>query len=181
MDLRTTSSYAAALRPTLRSQVFRAAPLRLLWLPVHYAVIVLGTLTIARGWLVLPLELLLSMVIGSSFAGLTFVGHEALHGAIVRHRFLRRLVGRLGFLPFAVPPRLWEAWHNRVHHGNTNRAGTDPDTYPTLSEYRGSAMLRRVTDWLAPGRRRWGGAFSFLIGFTVQSSHMLLTARRREF
>ena len=181
MKLRTTSSYAAALRPALRGQVFRPAPLRLLWLPVHYAVIALGTLTIAYSWLPLPLELLLSLVIGASFAGLTFVGHEALHGAIVRNRFVRRLVGRLGFLPFAVPPRLWEAWHNRVHHGNTNRAGVDPDTYPTLSEYHGSATLRRVTDWLAPGRSRLSGAFSLLVGFSVQSSHMLLVARSRQF
>lgn len=181
MKLRTTSSYAAALRPALGSQVFRPAPLRLLWLPVHYAVIVLGTVVIAHGWLPLPLELLLSLLIGSSFAGLTFVGHEALHGAIVRSRGLRRLVGRLGFLPFVVTPRLWEAWHNRVHHGNTNRPGVDPDTYPTLAEYQGSAALRRVTDWLAPGRGRVTGAVSLLIGFSVQSMHMLLVARRRGF
>jgi fatty acid desaturase len=181
MELRTTSSYATALRPGLRSQVFRAVPLRLLWLPIHYAVIALGMVTIHRGWLALPLELLLSLVMGASFAGLTFVAHEALHGAIVRNRLVRRLVGRLGFLPFAVPPRLWEAWHNRVHHGNTNRPGTDPDTYPTLSEYRGSALLRRTTDWLSPGRSRLAGVISLLVGFSVQSSHMLLAARRREF
>lgn len=179
--LRTTSSYAAELRPLLRPQVFLPAPLRLLWLPVHYAVIVLGTLAIARSWLPLPLQLVVSLLIGASFAGLTFVGHEALHGALVRNRPLRRLLGRLGFLPFAVPPSLWEAWHNRVHHGNTNRAGVDPDAYPSLAEYSGSRSLRRVTDWLAPGRSRLAGAFSLLVGFTVQSSHMLLTAKRRGF
>jgi fatty acid desaturase len=150
-------------------------------LPVHYAVIVVCTLTIAYGWLPWPLELFCSLFIGASFAGLTFVAHEALHGAIVRNRFARRLVGRLGFLPFAVTPRLWEAWHNRVHHGNTNRPGVDPDTYPTLAEYQQSAMLRRITDWLAPGRSRLAGVISLLIGFSVQSTHMLLTARSRQF
>lgn len=181
MKLRTTSSYAAALRPLLRSQVFRPAPLRLLWLPVHYAVIAVGTLAIAHDWLPLALKLVASLVMGASFAGLTFVGHEALHGALVRSRGLRRWIGRLGFLPFAVPPRLWEAWHNRVHHGHTNRPGVDPDTYPTLAEYRGSRALQRATDWVAPGRSRLAGAFSLLMGFSVQSSHMLLTSRSREF
>ena len=181
MNLHTTSSYAAQLRPRLPSQVFSPAPLRLLWLPVHCAVIVGGTLVTAHGWLWWPLQLALSLLIGTSFAGLTFVAHEALHGSIVRSLRWRRLIGRVGFLPFCVPPRLWESWHNRVHHGNTNYPGSDPDAYPTYAEYEGSASVRRITDWLAPGRRRAAGAFSFLIGFSVQSSHMLLTAARRGY
>ncbi|MDF3070306.1 MAG: fatty acid desaturase [Polyangiaceae bacterium] len=161
--------------------MFAAAPMRLLWLPVHYGVIAVGAFVIANNWLPLPLELLLSLVMGASFAGLTFVGHEALHGAIVRNLRLRRIVGQLGFLPFAVSPALWEAWHNRVHHGHTNHCGVDPDAYPSLSEYNNSAALRRVTDWLAPGRKRVAGIFSLLVGFTIQSTHMLLVARRRNF
>ncbi|HVY28244.1 MAG TPA: acyl-CoA desaturase [Polyangiaceae bacterium] len=153
----------------------------MLWLPFHYLVIGLGSLAIARGWLPWPARLALSLLMGVSFAGLTFVAHEALHGSIVRGRRLRRAIGRLGFLPFCVPPRLWEAWHNRVHHGHTNHPGSDPDAYPTLAEYEGSPAVRRVTDWLAPGRRRVAGVFSLLVGFSVQSSHMLLTAARRGY
>ncbi len=181
MKLYSTSSYAAQLRPRLPSHVFRPAPLRLLWLPFHYAVVIVGAFVIARGWLSWPAQLALSALIGASFAGLTFVAHEALHGSIVRSRRWRRVIGRLGFLPFCVPPRLWESWHNRVHHGHTNHPGSDPDAYPTLAEYEGSRAVRRVTDWVAPGRRRAGGAFSLLVGFSVQSSHMLLTAARRGF
>jgi len=161
--------------------MFRPNPLRLLWLPVHYAVVALATLAIAGGSLPLWCELVLSSLIGASFAGLTFVAHEALHGAIVRNRPLRRLIGWLGFLPFAVSPRLWEAWHNRVHHGNTNKPDIDPDAYPTLAAYNRSALLRRMTDWVAPGRRRLAGVFSLLVGFSVQSCHMLLAARRQKF
>lgn len=181
VKLLTTSSYAAVLRPALKPRIFSPAPLRLLWLPVHYAVLAFGGLVIVRNALPLPLQVVVSLLIGASFAGLTFVGHEALHGAIVRGRTLRRIVGRLGFLPFCVPPSLWEAWHNRVHHGNTNRSGVDPDTYPTLAEYNGSALLRRATDWVSPGRSRVAGIFSLLVGFSIQSSHMLLTAKRRKF
>jgi fatty acid desaturase len=113
---------------------------------------------------------------GCSFAGLTFLAHETLHGAIVRHRGLRRAIGWLGFLPFTVSPRLWEAWHNQVHHGNTNRPGVDPDAYPTLKEYQQSRVVRNVTEW-AIGRGKLRGALSLLFGFTVQSVHMLLDAR----
>jgi fatty acid desaturase len=80
-------------------------------------------------------------------------------------------------MPFAISPRLWEAWHNRVHHGSTNHPGVDPDTYPTLREYRQSRRLRWVTDWFSPGRGRIAGAFSLLIGFSIQSSHMLVAGR----
>jgi fatty acid desaturase len=121
---------------------------------------------------------LLSLVIGASFAGLTFVSHEALHGALMRGKVPRRIVGWLGFVPFAVSPRLWEAWHNRVHHGNTNRSGVDPDAYPTLQEYRASRAVRWVTNWVAPGRSRLAGGLSLLFGFSVQSAHVLLSARK---
>jgi fatty acid desaturase len=128
-------------------------------------------------WFVKPL---LSLVIGCSFAGLTFLGHEALHGAVVRSKKLRRVVGWVGFLPFAVSPRLWEAWHNRVHHHHTNQPGEDPDAYPTLQEYRKSPVVRAVTEW-APGRKRLRGALSLLVGFSIQSVHMLFDARRRKW
>jgi fatty acid desaturase len=128
-------------------------------------------------WFVKPL---LSLVMGCSFAGLTFLGHEALHGAVVRSKKLRRVVGWVGFLPFAVSPRLWEAWHNRVHHHHTNQPGEDPDAYPTLQEYRKSPVVRAVTEW-APGRKRLRGALSLLVGFSIQSVHMLFDARRRKW
>ncbi len=116
-----------------------------------------------------------------SFGGLTFLGHETLHGAVVHQRLVRRLVGFLGFLPFVISPRLWIAWHNQVHHGNTNRPGADPDAYPTLDEYDQSRSVRIATDYGAPGRRRLRGALSLLIGFTVQSTHMLFVAGKRHY
>jgi fatty acid desaturase len=128
-------------------------------------------------WFIKPL---LSLVMGCSFAGLTFLGHEALHGAVVRGKGLRRLVGWIGFLPFVVSPRLWEAWHNRVHHHHANQPGQDPDAYPTLDEYRQSPLVRAVTEW-GPGQKRLRGALSLMFGFSVQSLHMLVEARRRDW
>jgi fatty acid desaturase len=175
------AAYAREIRPLLRPGVFAPAHSRLLWLPTHLGLIGLLTTVLARHWLPLWLAPVLSLVIGMSFAGLTFLGHETLHGAVVRQRTLRHVVGFLGFLPFVTSPRLWVAWHNKVHHGNTNRAGVDPDAYPTLAEYDHSRSVRIATDYGAPGRRRLRGALSLLIGFSVQSSHMLLVAGKRAY
>jgi fatty acid desaturase len=178
MNLKTISNYASELRPLLSRRAFAPARSRLLWLPVHLLVIAAATAAIALGWVSWPSALGLSLVIGASFAGLTFVGHEALHGALVRGKTLRRIVGWLGFLPFTVSPRLWEAWHNRVHHGNTNRAGLDPDAYPTLGQYQGSRATQRGIDWVAPGRNRLAGTFSLFFGFSVHSIDVLVTAAK---
>ncbi|HYQ31275.1 MAG TPA: fatty acid desaturase [Polyangiaceae bacterium] len=176
----TIASYARELRPHLKRGVFRPARSRLWWLPVHLTVVSSCLIALQQHWLPWWAAPLLSLLIGMAFAGLTFLGHETLHGAIVRQPHLRYLVGWIGFLPFVVSPRLWTAWHNRVHHGNTQRAGQDPDAYPTLREYRQSRAVRLATQ-LAPGRGRLRGASTPLIGFSVQSIHMLCAARARGF
>jgi len=176
----TIASYVRVLRPRLKRGAFQPARSRLWWLPAHLAIITLCCSALQQRvvpWLAAPL---LSLIIGVCFAGLTFLGHETLHGAIVRGPRLRYLVGWIGFLPFVVSPRLWVAWHNRVHHGNTQHEGKDPDAYPTLREYWQSRAIRVATQ-VAPGLRRLRGASTPLIGFSVQSSHMLLAARARGF
>lgn len=180
VQTRPASTYTHEIRPLLSREDFAPARIRLLWIPVHLSVLVGGALVLSvfqLPWFLLPL---ISLVMGCSFAGLTFLGHETLHGAVVRGKKLRRTIGWLGFLPFVVSPRLWEAWHNRVHHQNTNRPGQDPDAYPTLEEYRNSPVVRAVTEW-APGRKRLRGVLSLLVGFTIQSAHMLFDARRRKW
>lgn len=181
MELRPLSSYVRELRAVLPSEMFAPARSRLLWLPANLAVIVAATWAVASGAIPWPLVPLVSIVIGVAFAGLTFLAHETLHGAVVKGRRLRRVVGWIGLLPFVVSPRLWIAWHNRQHHGNTNVAGVDPDMYPVLREYQESRLLRAVTDRFALGGRRWTGVLSLLFGYTGQSTQMLLTARRRGF
>jgi fatty acid desaturase len=117
-------------------------------------------------------------VIGISFACLTFVAHETLHGGIVRGRAFQRIVGWIGFLPFVLSPQLWVAWHNRAHHANTGLPD-DPDEYPTLERYRASRSTRFSVDAFSLGGRRWRGALSLVLGFTVQSADQLLRAKTR--
>jgi len=175
------ASYAREIKPLLRPGAFAAARSRLLWLPVHLGIIGLSVTALTEHWLPWALAPLLSLLIGVCFSGLTFLGHETLHGAVVRGTRLRHCVGWVGFLAFVVSPRFWVAWHNRVHHGNTNIADVDPDAYPTLAAYRESRAVRIATDYAAPGRNSVRGAISLLIGFSIQSLHMLLVSRSRGY
>lgn len=158
------------------ADVFEPATSRLIWLPVHVALIAAGTVLVASG---IPVwaSLLTSLAIGVSFAGLAFVAHEALHGALCRRRRLRKFVGFVGFLPFCISPRLWIAWHNRVHHGATNHVGRDPDAIASIDEYR-NRLGTRVS---ANIQRTTRGVVTLLIGFTVQSSHTLLVAQKKNY
>ena len=182
MTPRPISDYARVLRPLLPADLFDPVPARLGWLAFHGAVVVGAMALIAGGVGGWPIAAALSIVIGHGFAGLAFVGHEVLHGAVVRAPGRRRLVGWLAFLPFAVSPRLWVVWHNQVHHGYTMKQGVDPDSYPTLAEWRASRAIRLI-EHASLGRGNWAGALSLLIGFPAQSLQMLirLGGDRRHF
>ena len=174
------SHYVHAMKPDLPAGVFAHATSRLAFIPVHLAVITLAITAISSGWVPWPLVPLLSLVIGASFAGLTFVGHELMHGAIIRGNRRKRLIGWLTFLPFTLSPRLWNAWHNRIHHARTNFAD-DPDGYPTFERYQADGRARFSVDMFSLGGRRKRGVLSLLLGFTVQSTHQLFLARSRGY
>jgi fatty acid desaturase len=179
-DLLHRSAYVHALRLDLPAAAYEPATSRLLFVPWHVAVIVVAMIAVARGWVPWPVVPFVSLLIGASFACLTFVAHEAAHGGIVRGRAARYAVCWIGFLPFLLSPRLWMAWHDRVHHANAN-AVADPDMYPTLAEYRASRRVRFFVDAFSLGGRRWRGALSLVLGFSIQSAHQLVAARRYGF
>jgi fatty acid desaturase len=174
------ADYVRVLRSELSPESFNPATSRALLVPLCLAVIAAATIGVATEvvpWFTLPL---ISLVIGVSFACLTFVAHEAVHGGIVRGRVARHVIGWLGFLPFTVSPRLWAAWHDRVHHATANVPG-DPDMYPTLEEYNASRRIRFFLQAFSLGCRRWRGGLSLILGFTVQSAHQLIVSRQRQF
>lgn len=169
--------YVREIRPELPAGVFERARSRLAFIPVHLAVIALAIAAIGRGWVPWFAVPLLSVVIGASFAGLTFVAHELLHGAIIGGKRGPHVLGWLTLLPFTLSPRLWKAWHNRVHHASTNLPD-DPDAYPMLARYQASGGARFSVDAFSLGGRRLRGVLCLLLGFTVQSVHQLVIARR---
>jgi fatty acid desaturase len=178
MELITVAAYARQIRPHLPGAAFAPARSRALWVPVHYAIIAGLTWALASHRIPWPAWPLVSIAIGGSMAGVTFVAHEALHGGVVRGRGLIRLIGWLGFLPFCISPQLWMAWHNRVHHNHCGQPGIDPDMYPTLAEYRGQRRARIMADYFGLGRRQLRGIASLMFGLSGQSLQVMISARR---
>lgn len=177
-ELMAIAAYARAVKPHLPASVFAPARSRVLWVPVHYAIIAALTWALATGHVPWPLWPVVSIVIGFCMAGVTFVGHETLHGGVVRGRTAIRVVGWLGFLPFVVSPQLWMAWHNRVHHNHCGQPGVDTDMYPTLEDYNARRSSQIMADYFGIGRRRMIGFMSLLFGFTGQSTQILFKAQK---
>lgn len=125
----------------------------MIWLPIHFAVVTLGTYVLAIRVLPWPIVPLISLVIGMSFAGLMFVGHELLHGALVRGRWnwLRPLAGWIYFAPFALSQQLWVVWHNRVHHATTNKLG---NCTPDFLDH-AAVLVRDQASTSSAWRRSW--------------------------
>jgi fatty acid desaturase len=181
MELRDITTYVRAVRPVLPESAFEPARSRLLWLPINAAVIATIAWALATGHLPAPLWPVASVVIGVCMAAVAFLGHETLHGAIVRGRLAIRVVGWFCLLPFTVSPTLWTAWHNRVHHNQCAQPGKDPDMYPTLGEYETNSGARIMADYFGLGSRRFASLLSLFVGFTGQSQQMLWQARTHGF
>jgi len=168
------SRYVGELRAELPDSIFEPAHSRLALIPLYLAISVAAIAAIAMHLVPWPLVPLVSIAIGACFACMTFVAHETLHGGTVRDKRWQLLVGWIGFLPFTLSPRLWIAWHNREHHGNTNLPG-DPDCYATIERYGDRRSTRFSVDMFSLGGRRWRGALSLVLGFTVQSVGQLFS------
>lgn len=179
MELRPIATYAKALRPELPAKVFEPATSRVLWLPFHAAVISSIAWALVSGYVPAALWPVASIVIGVSLSGIVFLGHETLHGGVIRGRWAIKIVGWFSMLPFTLSPTLWTGWHNRVHHNHCAQPGKDPDMYPTLIEYQTQRTARIMADHFGLGRRRLMSILSLLFGFTGQSQQMLWKARER--
>ncbi|MCH2110770.1 MAG: fatty acid desaturase [Polyangiaceae bacterium] len=123
----------------------------------------------------------LALPLGFAFGGLAFVAHETLHGAVVRNRSWRYLIGYFSFLPFCISPRVWMTWHNRVHHAHTNQGEKDPDAYPRLKQYLEQTSVRIPVLWGALRSRKKRGLLTLLLGFSLQSLQVHLSAWSRGY
>ena len=134
--------YAQELRRRLPPHFFQPVPYRALGILPYAAIAFAGTLLIAVGDLSLLGKVGVGVVIGMAYGSLGFLGHEILHGGVVRQAWLRDLLGGICMMPAAIAPMLWRQWHNVEHHGNTQILGEDPDASATLEQYHKRRDLR---------------------------------------
>ncbi|MCP9914902.1 fatty acid desaturase family protein [Cyanobium sp. ATX 6F1] len=124
------AAVARALRPRLPASAFSTNPDRLGLVAINLAILALGWVMADRldQWPALARLAFLpfALVMGNSVVVLLFSTHDLLHGRSLKGRAWRRLVGLAGLAMLWMPPSLWQAVHNREHHGHTN-ALADPD------------------------------------------------------
>ena len=170
--------YAREVRPHLPARAFQPAPGRLLWLPVHVGIIVAMALWVVRGAPPWYVAVACAVVAGHSWGCLGFLAHETLHHAVVRSRWVERVVGYAGFAPYCLSPSLWSVWHNQAHHGNTGRPVADPDGYGTLGFWRKNRVVR-ILETLAPGSGYPRSAAFLFVWFSIHSLLVLVFHSQR--
>ncbi len=160
------------IRPDLPADAFALHPWRLLLGLPLVAAIAGGSVAVVVAPLPWYAALVLSVGIGVLYASLFFFGHEVGHGAVIRSRGGRTAVLYVSCLVYMLSPHLWQIWHNHAHHGHTNMAEHDPDTFGTLEQFsrnRYSQLLARF----APGSGHWLSALYLPTFFTLHSHGVL--------
>lgn len=114
------------------------------------------------------LKLGLSIFMGVLIGGGAFLGHEVIHGAIVKGKKQQDILGSIGFAPFLISPTYWRFWHNNLHHGNTQLLYKDPDAFPTLMVWKRSKFMKWVFD-KTPGSGTIASYFYFFYWFSFQA------------
>ncbi len=160
------------IRTDLPAAAFDLHPRRLvLGIPL-VAVIAAGSVAVVGAPLPWYAALPISMALGVLYASLFFFGHEVGHGAVIRSRRGRSAVLYVTCLIYMLSPHLWLIWHNHAHHGHTNMADHDPDTFGTLEQWSrnpDSQLLARF----APGSGHWLSILYLPLFFTLQSHGVL--------
>lgn len=124
------AEYAKILRPLLPPEAFAPDPSKLVILLINLVILLLGWAIAAQldrwpGYL-LVLYLPLALIMGNSVIVLLFSSHDLMHGGVTRKSDLIRMISLPGLAMLWMPPTLWKAVHNRVHHNKTNTLA-DPD------------------------------------------------------
>lgn len=174
----SVQQYAREVRRHLAPRALQRTPSRLLWLPLHLAIIVTLAVYVVRAAPPWYVALMCAVVAGHSWGCLGFLAHEALHHALVKSPWVEKIVGYAGFGPYMLSPTLWTAWHNQAHHGNTGKPIADPDGFGTVRFWEKSSVVRTL-EKLSPGSGyKRSGAF-LLTWFSLHSALVLVFHSQR--
>lgn len=168
LELKSLGEYNREVSKSLPKKTFKREPMRLKY-GVLFSSLIIGivylNLTYELAWYIkLPMAILMGICLG----GNTFLGHEILHGAIVKNKKLQTFLGFIAFTPFLISPTYWRFWHNTLHHGNTQLLYKDPDAFPTMMVWKRSKFMQFVFP-LSPGSGYLRSYLYFFYWFSFQA------------
>jgi fatty acid desaturase len=170
-ELHPIGWYAQRVAPHLPKEAFKPVPQRL-WGGLAFLLLTASSIvTIGLADLPWYANLALSFLVGTGFAGLGFLGHEILHGTVVKNARLRDFLGAIAFAQFNLGPKLWRKWHNMEHHAHTQEDHIDPDAWATMEELYRRPFMRwvyRLPFWV----RSLANFTSFTLFFTIHGALM---------
>lgn len=170
-ELKTFGWYAAKISPTLPKKAFEPVPTRLLGGLAYLLVVIVSLFVLIKFQLSPIIATGLAVVLGFSYASMGFLGHEILHGTVIKTPWLRNFLGAIFFWPLCTGPRLWRKWHNFEHHVHTQDESKDPDAWPTVQKATKNWIVRLV--YKLPLRIRSFFGFLFLtFQFSLHSLNM---------
>ena len=114
------------------------------------------------------LKLGLSVLVGYCWALSGLIGHELMHGSIVRSKKWQNFLGFFCFQPFLISPTFWRHWHNNLHHSYTQKIIMDPDAYPTYRIYKQSRFIQWMYKY-TPGSGYLRSYLYFFFWFTFNA------------
>ncbi|MDB4897295.1 MAG: fatty acid desaturase family protein [Firmicutes bacterium] len=170
-ELHSIGWYSSQITPRLPKQVFKPVPQRLWGGLVYMLLTIAGIWAIAAHQFSPWVNLAIALGLGQTMAGLGFLGHEVLHGTVVKTAWLRDLIGCICFAQFNLGAKLWRKWHNMEHHAHTQDEDTDPDAWATMEKLYKRPLLRWIYK-LPPGFRAFFNFASFSLFFSIHSSLM---------
>jgi fatty acid desaturase len=164
------------VRAEVPADTFARRPQRSAFLlPLVAAIVLISLASVRAPW---PLQLLLTVVLGNLYGSLMFLSHEIGHGSVVRSRRLQRVLMYPGCAIFLLSPHLWTIWHNQAHHGHTNKADEDPDSFGSLENLMVSSRVIKTHLKFAPGAAYWRALLWLCTFFTLQGQTVLWVKSR---
>jgi fatty acid desaturase len=162
------TQYVSQLRDLLPDYIFKPRGGKLIWLFIHYTLIIVAGLFILQDHNVF-LNIFLSILIGHSLGIVGFLGHEINHGSVFRNKKLMLFLGSICSAHWGLYPKAWMNWHNKLHHQHTQDSFRDPDCFGRVQYYRYSKKLQKMEQFL-PGS---GSLLSYTFLFWYFSFHTI--------
>ena len=169
--------YRQILVPLLDPKIFQPNMGRLIPLGACVLVSLCILVAMAELGLAWPTKLVLGLALGFCTGSMAFLGHEILHGSVVKSSRWQMFLGFFATMPFLIAPTYWKFTHNRLHHGKAQRLGLDPDAFPNLRLFRQSSYLKAIFPF-TPGS---GHKRSYLYFFFWFALHNFMAQVRFRF